>query len=109
MPTTQSASTPSPSRKPSASKFQGQTGPKSEAGKNRSRFNALRHSRHAKSKVLPYEDEKAYKNLIKAVFRDLNPEGAIEEDLAMQFVDSFWRRSRMEDKIRKKMMKYLGS
>jgi len=41
---------------------------------------------------LPYEDEKAYKDLIKAVFRDLNPEGAIEEDLAMQFVDSFWRR-----------------
>jgi len=108
MPTTQSASNPSPSRKPSASKFQGQTGPKSEAGKNRSRFNALRHSRHAKSKVLPYEDEKAYKNLIKAVFRDLNPEGAIEEDLAMQFVDSFWRRSRMEDKIRTKNDEIFG-
>jgi len=90
------------------SKAHGQTGPKSEAGKNRSRLNALRHSRHAKIKVLPYEDEKAYKNLIKAVFRDLNPEGAIEEDLAMQYVDSFWRRSRMEDKIRTKNDEIFG-
>jgi hypothetical protein len=109
MPTTQSASSASSaSSKPAAGKFQGQTGPKSEAGKNRSRFNSLKHSRHAKSKVLPYEDEGAYKNLIKAVFKDLNPEGAIEEDLAMQFVDSFWRRSRMEDKIRSKNAEIFG-
>ena len=84
----------------SASKFQGQTGPKTLAGKNRSRFNAIKHGIHAKSKVLPYENERDYKALIKAVLHDLKPEGAIEEDLAMQVADSMWKRYRMEEKIR---------
>jgi len=84
----------------SMSKFQGQTGPKSLAGKNRSRFNALKHGRNAKSKVLPYESEKEYKTLVKAVLHDLKPEGAIEKDLAIQVVDSMWKRYRMEEKIR---------
>jgi hypothetical protein len=88
------------STKTSTSKFQGQTGPKSQVGKNHTRFNALKHGRNAKSKVLPYESEKEYKALVKAVFQDLCPEGAIEEDLAMQVVDSMWKRYRMEEKIR---------
>lgn len=34
----------------------GQTGPKSIAGKQRSRFNALKSGRYAKSQLLPFED-----------------------------------------------------
>lgn len=80
----------------------GQTGPKSLAGKKRSRMNALKHGRHAKSKVLPYEDEREYKSLVRAVIRDVQPEGAVEEDLVMQLVDSMWKRYRMEEQIRVK-------
>ena len=86
------------SRKPA----HGQTGPKSLAGKKRSRMNALKHGRHAKTKVLPYEDEKEYKALVRAVFKDVQPEGAVEEDLVMQLADSMWKRYRMEEQNRVK-------
>lgn len=80
----------------------GQTGPKSLEGKKRSRMNALKHGLHAKTKVLPYEDEKEYKALVRAVFRDIQPEGAVEEDLVMRLADSMWKRYRMEAQIRAK-------
>lgn len=72
------------------------------AGKKHSRMNALKHGRHAKTKVLPYEDEKGYKALVRAVFRDIQPEGAVEEDLVMRLADSMWKRYCMEAQIRAK-------
>lgn len=44
----------------SASKHQGQTGPKSIAGKRKSSMNALKSGLFAKTIVLPFEDERAY-------------------------------------------------
>lgn len=79
--------------------FQGQTGPKTEAGKNRSKFNALKHARYAKSKILPHENEKEYKHLLKDMFEDLKPEGQVQEDLVLQYVDCLWRMHRMDSRI----------
>ena len=59
--------------------YQGQTGPKSPAGKNKVRFNALKHGLYAKSKILPTENPKEYQRLLRAVFEDINPQGMIEE------------------------------
>lgn len=79
--------------------FHGQTGPKTEAGKNHSKFNALKHGRTAKSKLLPFEDPREYNQLAKDTFADLKPEGQVQIDLTQQFIDCLWRRNRMERRI----------
>jgi hypothetical protein len=78
----------------------GHTGPKSPAGKNRAKLNALKHARNAKSKILPYEDIDQYEELVQDLYQDINPQGAIEADLVNQYVDSRWRSRRMEERIR---------
>jgi hypothetical protein len=40
----------------------GQTGPKTQRGKWHSKWNALKHGRYAKSTLLPFEDEAAFKS-----------------------------------------------
>ena len=50
---------------------QGQTGPKTVRGKNRSRWNALKHGRTAKSAVLPFESETLYREHCREVERSL--------------------------------------
>lgn len=81
-------------------KSSGHTGPKSAAGKNRSKMNALKHARSAKSKLLPYEDEREYTQLIQDVYADFEPQGCIEADLANEYIDCRWRSRRMEARIR---------
>ena len=81
-------------------KSSGHTGPKSAAGKNRSKMNALKHARSAKSKLLPYEDERDYTQLIHDVYADFEPQGCIEADLANEYIDCRWRSRRMEARIR---------
>lgn len=81
-------------------KSSGHTGPKSAAGKNRSKLNALKHARNAKSKLLPYEDTREYEQLISDVYSDFAPQGCIEADLANQYIDCRWRSRRMEARIR---------
>lgn len=75
---------------------QGQTGPKSNAGKRRSSMNALKSGMFAKSPTLPYEDEAQYKRHIKAVIAGLLPEDAVQMYLAQQIGDSLWRGQRQE-------------
>jgi hypothetical protein len=81
-------------------KSSGHTGPKSQAGKNCIKMNALKHARNAKSKILPYEDIHEYEQLLRDLYEDIKPQGAVEADLVNQYVDSRWRSRRMEDRIR---------
>jgi hypothetical protein len=75
---------------------QGQTGPKSNAGKRRSSMNALKSGMFAKSPTLPFEDEAQYKRHIKAVMASLKPEDAVQAYIAQQIGDSLWRGQRQE-------------
>src|SRR5712692_5210601 len=51
------------------------TGPKTEAGKQRSCLNALRHGLTGHTIVLPTEDMTAYQRFTKRLFDDLKPIG----------------------------------
>lgn len=78
------------------SHYQGQTGPKSIAGKRRSSMNALKTGMYAKSKVLPFEDAHAYARHVKVIMKSLAPEDALQTDYAQQIADSLWRGTRQE-------------
>lgn len=77
----------------------GHTGPKTAAGKNRLRLNALKHARYAKTKILPFEDESEYRQLAQELYEDINPQGVVESDLVDEYIDSRWRSRRMEGRI----------
>jgi len=79
-----------------SSKFQGQTGPKSAAGKRIASLNALKTGLFAKSPLLPFEDEAQYKRHIKSVWQSLSPEDAVQVQLVQQIADSMWRGTRQE-------------
>lgn len=80
-------------------KSSGHTGPKTAAGKNRLRLNALKHARYAKTKILPFEDEGEYRQLAQELYEDINPQGVVESDLVDEYIDSRWRSRRMEVRI----------
>jgi len=75
---------------------QGQTGPKSIAGKRISSMNALKNGFFAKSIVLPFEDEGQYKKHCKQVMQSLDPQNSLEVSIAQQIVDSLWKGTRLE-------------
>ena len=77
-------------------KTHGQTGPKSRAGKKAIRFNALKTGQHAKSTLLPFEDEKAYAKHLKEVFSALAPANYIEAQIADEYANALWRILRHE-------------
>ena len=79
-----------------SSSKQGQTGPKSIAGKRKSSMNALKSGMFARTPVLPFEDEAQYRRHVKSVIASLAPEDAVQANLAQQIADSMWRGQRQE-------------
>ena len=74
------------------SKFQGQTGPKTQAGKFRSKWNALTHGRTSKSKLLPFEDPLHYKTHISEIHKALVPDNYVDrKSAAPTSANVFWR------------------
>src|SRR5713101_8287577 len=71
------------------------TGPKTEAGKQRSSLNALRHGLTGHTIVLPTEDLAAYERFTKRFFDDLKPIGILEEQLVQNLADTSWRLNRI--------------
>ena len=84
-----------PAAKPKG-KAHGQTGPKSIAGKNRVRWNALVDGATAKSSVLPFEAERAYRRHIKEVEQALCPVNYVEEQMVREYAEGLWRIIRHE-------------
>lgn len=74
----------------------GQTGPKTVKGKSISSMNALKTGIFAKSPVLPFEDERAYKRHVKSTLDSLGPENALEKNLAEEIAISIWRGTRLQ-------------
>jgi hypothetical protein len=98
---TQQASAPAAAvRKPiSAAKLaanrrngQKSKGPKTEEGKSRSRWNALKHGvLSQRLPVLHEDDSQTYTLLLENLQRDLNPGNALEEILVEKIAMAYWR------------------
>ena len=67
------------------------TGPVTEEGKSRSRFNAFRHGLTGKTIVMPWQDRQAYESFCRKILAGLKPEGPVEEQYAQTFADCSWR------------------
>ena len=71
------------------------TGPVTEAGKQRSSQNALRHGLTAQTVVLPQEDIEAYQSQLKSFTAEYHPKGATECNLVQALADATWRLNRI--------------
>jgi hypothetical protein len=71
------------------------TGPKTEAGKQRSSLNALRHGLTGQIIVLPSDDLEAYQQHIQHFVAEYRPKGATENQLVQSLADAAWRQNRV--------------
>jgi hypothetical protein len=71
------------------------TGPKTEAGKQRSSLNALRHGLTGQTIVLPSDDLESYQQHIQSFVTEYHPKGATESQLVQSLADTAWRQNRV--------------
>ena len=71
------------------------TGHKTEAGKQRSSLNALRHGLTSQVVVMPGEDLLAYKRHVESFNDEYSPKGPTEAHLVQALADTSWRLSRV--------------
>src|SRR6516164_8655137 len=67
------------------------TGPKSEAGKQASRCNAVRHGLTAETVIGAMEDAEDYKAFEATVNADYDAQSAVERELVLQLASILWR------------------
>src|SRR5690242_9146575 len=72
------------------------TGPCTHAGKQKVRFNALKHGLRAKTRVLPGEDEQAYHTRLDAWTECLQPRDDVEQFLVARAVHASWNLQRVQ-------------
>lgn len=72
------------------------TGPKTERGKARSRYNALKAGIYANHRPLPDEDYQAYKTLSRRLTKRYGPEDPVEEIIVDHILGAIWRVARLE-------------
>jgi hypothetical protein len=70
-------------------------GPTTDAGKQRSSQNALRHGLTAQTLVLPSEDPADFQRLLDSYLQQFRPAGPIELDLAHEIAAAKWRLNRL--------------
>jgi hypothetical protein len=71
------------------------TGPRSEEGRARTRFNAVRHGLRSKSALLPSENPEEYYNLKAELTAEWKPQGPTEEFQVEQMLQHQWRLRRI--------------
>ena len=76
----------------------GQTGPKTQQGKWHSKWNALKHGRYAKSTLLPFEDEAAFKQHLREIRAALLPDNYVEQQIVDEYAHALWRLQRQENR-----------
>src|SRR6516164_2509613 len=67
------------------------TGPKTEAGKQASRCNALRHGLTAETVIGALEDAEDYEAFEAAITADYNAQSAVERELVLRLASILWR------------------
>jgi hypothetical protein len=78
------------------------TGPRTPEGKARSATNAFRHGLTGQISVKTDEDRVAFEKFTQSIISDLQPEGAIETQVALSIAEGHWRLNRIrsvEDNI----------
>ena len=70
-------------------------GPKTDAGKQRSSQNALRHGLTAQTLVLPSEDPADFQRLLDSYLQQFRPAGPVELDLTHEIAAAKWRLNRL--------------
>jgi hypothetical protein len=70
------------------------TGPRTQAGKQRSSLNALRHGLTGQTIVLPTEDHSAYQRHTQSYLNEYQPKGATETQLVQSLTDASWQLNR---------------
>src|ERR1700682_2374790 len=70
------------------------TGPRTEAGKQRSSLNALRHGLTGQTVVLPTEDHSAYQRHSQSFLDECQPKGTVETQLVQSLTDASWQLNR---------------
>ena len=71
------------------------TGPKTEAGKRKSRLNALRHGLTSNLVVLPSENAEDYEEHLHSFINEYHPQDATESHLVQVLADTAWRQIRV--------------
>ena len=71
------------------------TGPRTEAGKQRSSRNALRHGLTARTAVLDSEDPEAYQHHCRKFLDEYQPANQTEIELVQELADTSWRLRRI--------------
>ncbi len=71
------------------------TGPRTEAGKQRSSLNAIRHGLTAQTVVLPSEDPAAYQSHRLQFIEQYQPATPTESQLVQELIDTSWRLNRI--------------
>jgi hypothetical protein len=71
------------------------TGPRTVAGKENSRYNALRHGLTSQMIVMPTEDIEVYQRHLKSFVDEYQPHGATEANLVQSLADAAWRLNRI--------------
>ena len=87
--------TPAPRTLANRATAQQSTGPRTEAGKQRSSLNALRHGLTAASAVLASEDPTAYEDHRRQFFDEYQPDNHTETQLTQELADTSWRLNRI--------------
>src|SRR5438874_9028069 len=67
------------------------TGPKTEAGKQASRCNAVRHGLTAETVIGALEDREDYKAFEAAITADYDAQSAVERELVLRLASLLWR------------------
>jgi hypothetical protein len=71
------------------------SGPRTAAGKRRSRGNALRHGFYARDILLPNENTSDFARLVRELGDHYRPEDVIEDHLILGIASGIWRKRRM--------------
>ena len=82
------------------------TGPRTPEGKEKSKFNAVRHGLTAQASVLPGEDPDQLEALSKDLMRQLEPRGMVQRLMAERIVSLAWklrRVARAEEAVAREM------
>jgi hypothetical protein len=72
------------------------TGPRTAQGKEKSKFNAVKHGQTARSALLPGEDPAALNALRETLLDDLQPRNSLEATLIVRIADDKWICDRSE-------------
>src|SRR5262250_2552430 len=71
------------------------TGPRTEAGKQQSRRNAIRHGLTAETVIGALEDAEEYKAFEAAITADYDAQSAVERELVLRLASLLWRLRRV--------------